>query len=119
MTIDDFREIFGNFDENRPLQAVEIGLFANSCLQNEKILRNITFLQNRLLYSKRPANSWPSSQKSRFLYRIILYDVGTALFFVFKPRGAYRVKEHYGSKPRSVRGTAHHEPLHVRAGIQP
>ena len=36
MTIDDFRGNFGNFDENRPLQAVEIGLFANNCLQNEK-----------------------------------------------------------------------------------
>lgn len=65
------------------------------------------------------AKSWLSSQKSRFLYRINLYDVGTALFFVFKPRGACRVKEYYGSKPRPVRGTAHHEPLHVRAGIQP
>ncbi len=64
------------------------------------------------------AKSWLSSQKSRFLYRINLYDVGTALFFVFKPRGACRVKEYYGSKPRPVRGTAHHEPLHVRAGIQ-
>jgi hypothetical protein len=41
---------------------------------------NNTFLQRCLLSSKHTANSWPSSQKSRFLYRIILYDIGTALF---------------------------------------
>lgn len=36
MTIGDFRENFDNFEENQPLQAAEIGLFANSSLQNEK-----------------------------------------------------------------------------------
>ena len=36
MTIVDNRENFVNFEENRPTQATEIGLFANGCLQNEK-----------------------------------------------------------------------------------
>jgi len=36
MTIGDFRGNFGIFGEIRPLQAVKICLFANSCLQNEK-----------------------------------------------------------------------------------
>ncbi len=35
MTIGKFCGNFGNFDEIRPLQAIEIGLFANGCLQNE------------------------------------------------------------------------------------
>ncbi len=36
MTIGEIRRNFGNFDENRPPQAVEFCLFATSCLQNEK-----------------------------------------------------------------------------------
>lgn len=51
MTIVEIRGNFFNFEGNRPPQAVEICLLANGCLQNEKILRNNTFLQNCLLYS--------------------------------------------------------------------
>ena len=78
------------------------------------------FSKTHLLYYSVLANSWPSSQKSRFLYRIILYDVGTALFFVLTVRTTpVHTKEHHGAKPHPVRKFAHHEPLHVRAGIQP
>jgi hypothetical protein len=35
MTIGEFRGNFGNFEEKRLPQAIEIGLFANGCLQNE------------------------------------------------------------------------------------
>ena len=38
MTIDEF---CGNFGKNQPLQAAEIGLFANGCLQNEKIYESL------------------------------------------------------------------------------
>jgi len=80
MTIGDFRGNFGNFDENRPPQAVEIGVFANSCLQNEKIYETILSHEANCYILHNQQIAEPSSQKSRFLYRIILYDVGTALF---------------------------------------